>query len=52
MARVTERGEPSGVVFRFVSDLEAQKYVWVRWQAGRYVPFSLPGIGETLVIKG
>jgi hypothetical protein len=51
-ARVTERGEPSGVVFRFVSDLEAKKYVWVRWQDGRYVPFSLPGIGETLVIKG
>jgi len=52
VTRVTERGAPSGVVFRFKSDLDAKKYVWAKWRAGRYVPFSLPASGETLVIKG
>ena len=55
VARLTSDGLPAEIVFRFDVDLEAPSLRWLRWQwhegQGRYVPFSPPGIGETVSVQ-
>ena len=42
---------PSVVRFRFDRPLEDPGLRWVHWQEGEYVPFTLPGIGQTLQLS-
>jgi hypothetical protein len=51
-SRVNERGEPTGVLFRFRTLLESPDYAWVRWHDGHYVPFVPPAVGSTLLVRG
>lgn len=51
--RVIERlpdGRPAEVAFRFARPLEAHAHRWLRWGDNAYVPFSLPAVGDTIVL--
>lgn len=45
---LTADGRPARVAFRFEAPLEAGRQQWLAWQAGRFVPFSVPAIGATV----
>jgi hypothetical protein len=45
-------GKPSSAIFRFVEPLDDSQYLWFNWIEDRYIPFSLPHIGETVHVKG
>lgn len=42
----TPDGRPHEVEFTFREPLEASSYVFMRWEAGRYVPFTVPVKGQ------
>lgn len=52
VTEVTEWGEPVEAVFTFALPLEQPHYQWAVWKNGRYVPFSLPPVGATIVVGG
>ena len=45
---LTEKGYPGEVAFRFENPLEDPEYVWLQFDHDTFVPFALPGIGETV----
>ena len=45
-------GKPASAIFRFAAPLDDPLYYWFNWEDGRYVPFSLPQIGETVSVEG
>ena len=47
---LTDDGRPRKVSFTFQHALEDERLRWVRYQDGRYVPFEVPGVGETVVV--
>lgn len=49
---MNKKGFPTEAVFHFSLSLESRAIVFLRWQEGGYVPFQLPAIGETAILKG
>ena len=49
ITRLTERGWPAEVLFRF--DVEAETLNWFRWERGAFIAFRPPAIGETMVVR-
>ena len=47
---VTERGEPLEVAFTFPEPLETYATHWLVWQRDRYRPFSLPAVGDEIIV--
>jgi hypothetical protein len=47
---LTEDGRPKRVLFTFARELEDDSLRWVRYEAGRYVPFELPALGRSAVV--
>jgi hypothetical protein len=45
-------GKPASAIFRLAEPLDDPRYLWFNWMEDRYVPFSLPHIGETVHVKG
>ena len=45
-------GKPSSAIFRFAEPLDNPSYLWFNWKHDRYVPFSLPQVGETVSVEG
>ena len=52
IVEATEDGCPLGARFSFAVPLEDDTMHWVQWRDGGYVPFSLPGVGETVTVPG
>lgn len=48
---VTPDNRPLAVLFRFDVPLEDESLRWFCYQDGEYVPFALPPIGETVVLR-
>jgi hypothetical protein len=48
---VTDDGRPQTVAFRFATPLEALSLRWLRFQAGEYVPWSPPSVGEDVTLE-
>src|SRR5262249_41403416 len=46
--RVGPDGWPTETAFRFERPLEDPSHRWVRWQAGRYVPWAPPPTGGSV----
>lgn len=44
----TPGGEPTDLAFEFAVPLEHPSLCWVRWEDGAFVPFTPPGVGETV----
>jgi hypothetical protein len=47
---LTEDGRPSEVSFRFSVPLEDSSLRWLRWEGEGYSPFTIPAIGESVVL--
>jgi hypothetical protein len=47
VVEATSDGEPKKVEFTFVRELEDESLRFVLYRDGRYVPFDLPGVGES-----
>jgi hypothetical protein len=45
---LTADARPAEVRFSFARALEDPALVWLRWEAGVYVPFTLPAVGESV----
>lgn len=45
--RATPAGIPDVARFTFDGGVDAARYRWVRWEGGRYVPFTPPPVGTT-----
>jgi len=45
---LTRDGRPGEATFRFERALEHPAFRWLQWNDGRYVPFPLPAVGETV----
>ncbi len=48
--QVTEDGRPKAARYRFAAPLEDERYRWMSWREGGYVPINPPGVGETMVL--
>lgn len=51
VTRLTQDDRPAEVTFEFDHPLEDPRYRWVFWRDGAYVPFELPAIGETRLLR-
>jgi hypothetical protein len=47
---VTADGRPQKVEFRFETALEDSSLRWLRFQAGEFLPWNPPAIGETVIL--
>lgn len=47
-----EAGRPLAVACLFADSLENQRRRWLAWRGGRYEPFPLPAVGETVTWPG
>jgi hypothetical protein len=47
---LTDDGRPAEAAFRFAMRLESSLFRWLQWEDGAYVPFALPGVGETVTL--
>ncbi len=47
---LTDHGWPSEIEYRFDVDLEDPSLHWVLWDAGGFVPFEVPDIGESVTL--
>ena len=45
-------GLPSAATFTFSVPLNDSSLIWFRWEEGKYIPFTLPAVGETVTIEG
>ncbi len=50
ISELTEDGRPAVATFRFAEPLDAESYQWVVWRGGMYVPFEVPGVGQTVQV--
>ena len=48
---LTEDGRPRRVHFTFAVPLEDPSLRWVRFEDGRYVPFAVPPVGDSVTIE-
>ena len=51
VTKLTPDRRPAEVTFEFDHPLEDSRYRWVIWRDGAYVPFDLPAIGETRLLR-
>ena len=51
ITKLTQDDRPAEVTFEFDHPLEDSRYRWVIWRDGTYVPFDLPAIGETRLLR-
>lgn len=49
---ITVDGRPAEATFRFAMNLENPLLRWLQWEAGAYVPFTLPAVGEAVTLPG
>lgn len=49
--KITEDGRPQKVAFRFEAPLEDSSLRWLRSQAGEYVPWTPPPVGQEVILK-
>jgi hypothetical protein len=47
---LTDDGHPAEVRFAFDRNLDDSSLRWLRWEAGVYVPFALPAVGESVTL--
>jgi hypothetical protein len=47
---LTDDGRPAEARFSFDRDVEDPSFVWLRWEDGVYVPFTLPAVGEQVAL--
>lgn len=47
---LTADGRPAAVAFTFAQPLDDPGLRWVQWRAGRYVPFVVPPVGESVAL--
>jgi hypothetical protein len=47
---LTEDDRPAEATFHFLTALESPLFNWLQWRDGRYVPFEVPAVGETLTL--
>lgn len=47
---LTKDGRPAAAAFRFDRSLEDPSYRWLRWEDGRFVPFTPPPVGDTVTL--
>ena len=45
---LTADGRPAAARFAFERDLEDPALRWLRWDAGAYVPFAVPAVGQSV----
>ena len=45
---LTDDGRPAEALFHFDRPLEDPSMLWLKWEDGRFVPFTPPGVGETV----
>ena len=50
--QLTPDNRPALVAYHFPHPLENPRYRWLQWQNGAYVPFTLPAVGETVLVEG
>ncbi|MGB2959675.1 MAG: hypothetical protein WBD30_12390, partial [Bacteroidota bacterium] len=48
VTELTEDGCPAEALFEFPFPLEDAELKWVKWEDGKYVPFVIPAIGDTV----
>jgi hypothetical protein len=48
---VTGDGRAKRASFTFDQDLDAERFVWLAWEGGRYAPFRPPGADETVRVS-
>ncbi|MGB6648422.1 MAG: hypothetical protein WBG01_07775, partial [Bacteroidota bacterium] len=48
VTELTEDGRPAEALFEFPFPLEDAELKWVKWEDGKYVPFVIPAIGDTV----
>jgi hypothetical protein len=48
---LTNDGRPAEATFTFGVPLEDPSLRWMQWHEGRFVPFPLPAIGETVELR-
>ena len=48
---LTADGRPAAIEARFAEPLESESYAWVIYTAGKYQPWIVPAIGETVITK-
>ena len=48
---LTADGRPAEAAFHFAVPLESSSLRWMQWRAGRFVPFTPPAVGETVVLR-
>lgn len=51
IVELTPDQRPATVAFQFEIPLEDSSLRWFHWQAGRYVPFTPPAIGEMVTVR-
>lgn len=49
--RINRDGRPKDVRFEFAQPLESPDYHWLTMDAGRYVPFELPAVGDSVELE-
>jgi hypothetical protein len=48
--RVDAEGAPVEVTFQFDGPLESERLLWKQWDGAAFRPFSVPGIGSTVLV--
>lgn len=43
-------GRPAAVAFTFAQSLDDPALRWLQWRAGRYLPFVVPSVGESVTL--
>ena len=50
VTELTNDGRPAEASFEFAVPLEDSSLRWLKWKDGRFEPFVLPEIGETIEV--
>jgi len=48
--QITDDGRPRTVIFRFAAPLESREWLWMRGVGFRFVNWTPPKVGETVVV--
>jgi hypothetical protein len=51
VTKLTRDGRPAEAAFTFSVPLEDASLRWLQYRDGRFVPFSPPAVGDTVVLK-
>ena len=52
VTEVNQWSEPLAARFEFALPLEDKRFVWVAWKDDDFIPFRVPKVGETVVVRG